>query len=198
MNSNSFVDPSKILYVRRMTGALVAVGQGQLTVSQLKDVLDAQDSLAYPQGLAAPAHGLFLTRVDYKAAGYNRQLARSLQVVRKQSIKTGLPPAVVFFFSFGAAAVRLTEMLLDPVEDVHAHLAVHHVDGQSPFAKSTRAANPVQRSMTAALCSTCISPLSSATWWPSLESSPASQPAVFLVCITKTEECAAAISTTNK
>lgn len=40
--------------------------------------------------------------------------------------------------------VRLTEMLLDPVEDVHAHLAVHHVDGQSPFPESTRASNPVQ------------------------------------------------------
>jgi len=39
----------------------------------------------------------------------------------------------------------------------------------------------LKRSMTAALCSTCISPLSSATWWPSLDSSPASQPAVFLV-----------------
>lgn len=35
-------------------------------------------------------------------------------------------------------------MLLDPVEDVHAHLAVHHVDGQTPFPKSTRASNPVQ------------------------------------------------------
>lgn len=35
-------------------------------------------------------------------------------------------------------------MLLNPVEDVHAHPAVHHVDGQSPFAESTRAANPVQ------------------------------------------------------
>lgn len=43
----------------------------------------------------------------------------------------------------------------------------------------------LKRSMTAALCSTCISPLSSATWWPSLESSPASQPAVFLVYITQ-------------
>lgn len=42
-----------------------------------------------------------------------------------------------------------------------------------------------KRSMTAALCSTCISPLSSATWWPSLDSSPASQPAVFLVWITE-------------
>lgn len=39
----------------------------------------------------------------------------------------------------------------------------------------------LKRSITAALCSTCISPLSSATWWPSLDSSPASQPAVFLV-----------------
>lgn len=39
---------------------------------------------------------------------------------------------------------RLTEMLLNPVEDVHAHLAVHHIDGQSPFAKSTCAANSVQ------------------------------------------------------
>lgn len=38
-------------------------------------------------------------------------------------------------------------MLLDPVEDVHAHLAVHHVDRQSPFAKSTRAADPVQVSL---------------------------------------------------
>lgn len=35
-------------------------------------------------------------------------------------------------------------MLLDFVEDVHAHLAVHHIDGQAPFAKPTRAADPVQ------------------------------------------------------
>ncbi len=42
-----------------------------------------------------------------------------------------------------------------------------------------------KRSMTAALCSTCISPLSSATWWPSLDSSPASHPAVFLVWYNK-------------
>ncbi|XP_034389322.1 tRNA pseudouridine synthase-like 1 isoform X2 [Cyclopterus lumpus] len=51
--------------VRRMTGALVAVGRGQLSVGQLQELLEARDSLAYPQGLAAPAHGLFLTRVDY-------------------------------------------------------------------------------------------------------------------------------------
>ncbi|XP_071750585.1 tRNA pseudouridine synthase-like 1 [Centroberyx gerrardi] len=52
--------------VRRMTGALVAVGQGQLSVPQLKELVEARDSLAYPQGLVAPAHGLFLTRVDYR------------------------------------------------------------------------------------------------------------------------------------
>nr|XP_019942207.1 PREDICTED: tRNA pseudouridine synthase-like 1 isoform X1 [Paralichthys olivaceus]XP_019942208.1 PREDICTED: tRNA pseudouridine synthase-like 1 isoform X1 [Paralichthys olivaceus]XP_019942209.1 PREDICTED: tRNA pseudouridine synthase-like 1 isoform X1 [Paralichthys olivaceus] len=54
--------------VRRMSGALVAVGQGKLSVPQLKDILEAQDSLAFPQGLTAPAHGLFLTRVDYRDA----------------------------------------------------------------------------------------------------------------------------------
>ncbi|XP_029990123.1 tRNA pseudouridine synthase-like 1 [Sphaeramia orbicularis] len=52
--------------VRRMTGALVAVGQGQLSLPRLKEVLEARDTRAYPQGLAAPAHGLFLTRVDYR------------------------------------------------------------------------------------------------------------------------------------
>lgn len=43
-----------------------------------------------------------------------------------------------------AACEKLTKMLLNPVEDVHAHPAVHHVDGQTPLAKSTRAADPVQ------------------------------------------------------
>uniref|UniRef100_A0A1A8ETK5 tRNA pseudouridine synthase n=1 Tax=Nothobranchius korthausae TaxID=1143690 RepID=A0A1A8ETK5_9TELE len=57
--------------VRRMTGALVAVGQGRLSLSQLKDLMEARDSLAYPQGLAAPAHGLFLTRVGYKESDLN-------------------------------------------------------------------------------------------------------------------------------
>ena len=35
-------------------------------------------------------------------------------------------------------------MVLNPGEDVHGKLAVHHVDGQSPFAKPACAANPVQ------------------------------------------------------
>ncbi|XP_067359369.1 tRNA pseudouridine synthase-like 1 isoform X2 [Channa argus] len=54
--------------VRRMTGALVAVGRGELSMPQLKDILEARDSLAYPQGLTAPAQGLFLTHVDYREA----------------------------------------------------------------------------------------------------------------------------------
>lgn len=35
-------------------------------------------------------------------------------------------------------------MFLDPVKDIHAHLAVHHVDGKTPFTKPTCAANPVE------------------------------------------------------
>ncbi|XP_040889014.1 tRNA pseudouridine synthase-like 1 [Toxotes jaculatrix] len=71
--------------VRRMTGALVAVGQRRLSVPQLKDILDAQDSQAYPQGLAAPAHGLFLTRVDYRDA----DLQLSQQMSEEQLPSTG-------------------------------------------------------------------------------------------------------------
>lgn len=68
-NPGSLTRTFVALQVRRMTGALVAVGQGRLSVPQLKEVLEARDSLAYPQGLAAPAHGLFLTRVDYRDSG---------------------------------------------------------------------------------------------------------------------------------
>ncbi|KAI3370274.1 hypothetical protein L3Q82_025052, partial [Scortum barcoo] len=60
--------------VRRMTGALVAVGQGRLSVPQLNEILEARDSRAYPQGLVAPAHGLFLTRVEYRQAGEEAEL----------------------------------------------------------------------------------------------------------------------------
>lgn len=63
-----------MLQVRRMTGALVAVGRGRLSVTRLKEILEARDSLAYPEGLAAPAHGLFLTRVDYRDTGEEAEL----------------------------------------------------------------------------------------------------------------------------
>lgn len=59
-----------------MTGALVAVGRGRLSVPQLKEILESRDSLAYPQGLAAPAHGLFLTRVDYRDTGEEAALKK--------------------------------------------------------------------------------------------------------------------------
>ncbi|XP_043107943.1 tRNA pseudouridine synthase-like 1 isoform X2 [Puntigrus tetrazona] len=51
--------------VRRMTGALVAVGHGRLSVSQMQELLEARDSRAFPTTMTAPAHGLFLTRVQY-------------------------------------------------------------------------------------------------------------------------------------
>ncbi|KAG9352733.1 hypothetical protein JZ751_017309 [Albula glossodonta] len=51
--------------VRRMTGVLVAIGQGRLSISQLQELLEARDSLAYPQNMCAPPCGLFLTRVEY-------------------------------------------------------------------------------------------------------------------------------------
>ncbi|XP_026878866.2 tRNA pseudouridine synthase-like 1 isoform X1 [Electrophorus electricus] len=54
--------------VRRMTGALVAVGRGKLSISQLQELLDIRDSKAYPQNTAAPPCGLFLTDVEYDDA----------------------------------------------------------------------------------------------------------------------------------
>lgn len=63
--------------VRRMTGALVAVGQGRLSVSQIQELLEARDSLAFPQNLTAPAHGLFLTHVQYRDTGMKYSEYRS-------------------------------------------------------------------------------------------------------------------------
>ncbi|XP_034170084.1 tRNA pseudouridine synthase-like 1 isoform X1 [Pangasianodon hypophthalmus] len=56
---------SSSLKVRRMVGALVAVGRGKLSVSQVQDLLDTRDSMAYPQNMAAPPYGLFLINVEY-------------------------------------------------------------------------------------------------------------------------------------
>ncbi|XP_051967083.1 tRNA pseudouridine synthase-like 1 isoform X1 [Xyrauchen texanus] len=54
--------------VRRMTGVLVAVGQGRLSIHQIQELLEARDSLAFPNNMTAPAHGLFLTNVGYRDA----------------------------------------------------------------------------------------------------------------------------------
>lgn len=56
----------------------MAVGRGRLSVPQLKEILEARDSMAYPEGLAAPAHGLFLTRVDYRDTGEEAELEKKL------------------------------------------------------------------------------------------------------------------------
>ncbi|KAK1159463.1 tRNA pseudouridine synthase-like 1 [Acipenser oxyrinchus oxyrinchus] len=55
-----------VAQVRRMTGALVAVGQGRLSPSEVKDLLEVRDSLAYPQNMMAPPDGLFLQKVEYE------------------------------------------------------------------------------------------------------------------------------------
>ena len=52
-----------------MTGALVAVGQGQLSQAQFTELLEARDSHAFPKNLTAPPYGLFLTRVEYHHTG---------------------------------------------------------------------------------------------------------------------------------
>ncbi|MEZ5954847.1 MAG: tRNA pseudouridine(38-40) synthase TruA [Hyphomonas sp.] len=49
--------------VRSMVGSLVEVGRGRHPVSWAKDILDAADRTEC--GPIAPAHGLYLTQVDY-------------------------------------------------------------------------------------------------------------------------------------
>nr|XP_030145435.3 tRNA pseudouridine synthase-like 1 isoform X1 [Taeniopygia guttata]XP_041576346.1 tRNA pseudouridine synthase-like 1 isoform X1 [Taeniopygia guttata] len=51
--------------VRRMVGALVAVGQGRLAPAQLRELLELRDPRAFPPHAMAPAAGLFLQRVEY-------------------------------------------------------------------------------------------------------------------------------------
>ncbi|XP_063293284.1 tRNA pseudouridine synthase-like 1 isoform X1 [Pelobates fuscus] len=52
--------------VRRMTQALVAVGQGRLTPLQIKEIMDTRDNTAFPGNPIAPAEGLFLKEVEYE------------------------------------------------------------------------------------------------------------------------------------
>ncbi|MFY0598314.1 MAG: tRNA pseudouridine(38-40) synthase TruA [Cyclobacteriaceae bacterium] len=49
--------------VRAMVGTLLQVGQGEMTVPQLKEVLESGDRRA--AGRSVPAEGLYLTAVDY-------------------------------------------------------------------------------------------------------------------------------------
>ncbi|NWT12238.1 PUSL1 protein, partial [Vireo altiloquus] len=51
--------------VRRMVGALVAVGQGKLVPRDIQELLEAKDARAFPPHAMAPPSGLFLKCVEY-------------------------------------------------------------------------------------------------------------------------------------
>lgn len=60
--------------VRRIAGALVEVGQGRLTAAEFAGLLDLPPASAGP---VAPAHGLYLMRVDYETPMFGEGLASS-------------------------------------------------------------------------------------------------------------------------
>ncbi|XP_076422013.1 tRNA pseudouridine synthase-like 1 isoform X4 [Peromyscus maniculatus bairdii] len=69
-------ESSSLLQVRRMTAVLVAVGQGTLTPTQVKAILESQDPLGKYQARVAPARGLFLKSVlydDFGKRGWDRK-----------------------------------------------------------------------------------------------------------------------------
>ena len=49
--------------VRSMVGGLVKVGEGRMTIEQLRELIEAKKRTASVE--TAPAHGLFLWRVFY-------------------------------------------------------------------------------------------------------------------------------------
>ncbi|NWI44001.1 PUSL1 protein, partial [Picathartes gymnocephalus] len=51
--------------VRRMVGALVAVGQGKLCPQHIQELLQLKDARAFPAHAMAPPSGLFLASVEY-------------------------------------------------------------------------------------------------------------------------------------
>ncbi|NXO83501.1 PUSL1 protein, partial [Sitta europaea] len=51
--------------VRRMVGALVAVGQRRMAPGHIQELLELRDPRAFPAHAMAPARGLFLQRVEY-------------------------------------------------------------------------------------------------------------------------------------
>ncbi|XP_075629068.1 tRNA pseudouridine synthase-like 1 isoform X2 [Balearica regulorum gibbericeps] len=61
--------------VRRMVGALVAVGQGKLTPHHIKELLERKDSRAFPPNAMAPPSGLFLKSVEYNEADLDTTIA---------------------------------------------------------------------------------------------------------------------------
>ena len=60
--------------VRSIVGTLVEVGQGKRTAADMQTVLAARSRAA--AGRTAPAHGLYLVRVDYDDAQKSRGVGR--------------------------------------------------------------------------------------------------------------------------
>jgi tRNA pseudouridine38-40 synthase len=49
--------------VRAITGTMVNVGKGRISVDQFEDIINAKDRSR--AGMSAPAKGLFLTDIEY-------------------------------------------------------------------------------------------------------------------------------------
>lgn len=56
--------------VRAIVGTLLEVGQGKMTIEQFQSVLDSKDRTA--AGRSVPAHGLYLTNVEYPPEIFNQ------------------------------------------------------------------------------------------------------------------------------
>jgi len=79
---NIEVEADGFLYsmVRNIAGTLVAVGQGRESVDWVTDVLEALDRRR--AGMAAPAHGLYLVRVDLEWPSAEMLARRKRRVVK--------------------------------------------------------------------------------------------------------------------
>ena len=55
--------------VRSVTGTLLDVGRGKLTIDGLREIVERRDRCA--AGVSMPACGLFLTKVEYATTGHD-------------------------------------------------------------------------------------------------------------------------------
>ncbi|XP_032935343.1 tRNA pseudouridine synthase-like 1 isoform X2 [Catharus ustulatus] len=65
--------------VRRIVGALVAVGQGRLSPGHIQELLELKDPRAFPPNAMAPPSGLFLKCVEYSQEDLNIPAEQQLQ-----------------------------------------------------------------------------------------------------------------------
>lgn len=72
--------------VRSMVGTLVEVGHGKRTAADMKTVLAARSRAA--AGKTAPAHGLYLVRVDYDDSVKRREITDEARVRENDQLKS--------------------------------------------------------------------------------------------------------------